>query len=467
MEDHESRFRRELLSRLPLAEAVLSLFSHVLAEPFLDGLFEAHRGRCYEDALRFPTLLYLVRDALLVHGGSARQSFARAEEAGGLPVAVASAYAKLSRLPVALSEALLGEGARRLEALLPEGAAPAVPVPASLAGFEVVAVDGKKAKGAAKRLKPCRGLPGSLLGPKLLVALPLRTGLPWAVAVAEDGERNDVPLVPALLPRARRGLGRPVLWVADAQFCDLNLPGLFTEQGGHFLLRHTRKLHFHPDPGRPARAGADARGRRFVEEWGWVGSGRDARRRYVRRVTLSRAAEGEGDVAVLTDLTDEALYPAGDLLEAYLMRWGIERVFQQVAEVFGLRRLIGAGPRAMAFQAALCLLLYGMIQVARAYAARAGGVEAERVSGEQLFHDAAHELIAWAKAGDPAHAAARLTPTPPPAALRRRLAECVGSRWTRRWLKAVNKSPRKKQPAAKRSGAHTSVWRVLQAHQRC
>ena len=67
MEDHE--FQSRLLSRLPLAEAVLSLFSHVLGEPFLNELFEAHRGRCYEDALRFPSLVYLVRDALLVHGG--------------------------------------------------------------------------------------------------------------------------------------------------------------------------------------------------------------------------------------------------------------------------------------------------------------------------------------------------------------------------------------------------------------
>jgi hypothetical protein len=469
MEGHESGFRRELLSRLPLAQAVLALFSHVLGEPFLDGLFERHRGRCYEDALRFPTLVHLVRDALLVHGGSARRSFLRAEEAGGLPVAVASAYAKLSRLPVALSEALLEEGARRLEALLPEGAAPPAPVPASLARFEVVAVDGKKAKRAAKRLKPCRGLPGKLPGPKLLVALPLRTGLPWAMAVAEDGERNDVPLVPALLPRARRGLdpARPVLWVADAQFCDLNLPGLFTQGGGHFLLRHTKKLGFHRDPARPAGQGADARGRPFVQEWGWVGSERDARRRYVRRVTLSRADAGEGEVAVVTDLTDAGAYPAGDLLEVYLLRWGIEQVFQQVTEVFGLGRLIGAGTRAMTFQAALCLLLYGMIQVAKAYAARAGGVEAGRVSGEQLFRDAADEMVAWAKAGDPAYAAARPTPPPPAPALRQRLAEWIGSRWTPRWLKAVNKNPRKKQPKARRSGAHTSVWRVLQAHQRC
>src|SRR5688500_11205869 len=318
-------FQGELLARLPLARAVFHLFSHVLGEPFLGGLFEAHRGRCYERGLSFPQLVYLVRDALLVHEGSANQSFTRAAEAGELPVAAGNAYGKLSRLPVPLSVALLSEGASRLAGLMPPGLPS--PVPASLAGFAVVALDGKKLKNAAKRLKVLRGLPGKLLGAKLLVALDLHTGLAVAMGVSEDGESNEVPLVPSLLPQVRdRAGGRPVLWVADRQFCDLNLPALFTARGGdHFLLRHTRKLSFHADPGRPALGGADARGRRFVQEWGWVGSEADRRRRYVRRVTLSR--EGAEDVSLITDLLDEAAYPAEDLLEAYLMRWGIENVF--------------------------------------------------------------------------------------------------------------------------------------------
>jgi hypothetical protein len=51
------------------------------------------------------------------------------------------------------------------------------PLPASLADLAVVAIDGKKLKRAAKRLKALRGLPGKLLSAKLLVALDLRTKL--------------------------------------------------------------------------------------------------------------------------------------------------------------------------------------------------------------------------------------------------------------------------------------------------
>src|SRR3954451_12168882 len=49
-------FQRELLARLPLADSVLSLLGYLWSPSFLDGLFDAHRGRCYEQDLTFPRL---------------------------------------------------------------------------------------------------------------------------------------------------------------------------------------------------------------------------------------------------------------------------------------------------------------------------------------------------------------------------------------------------------------------------
>src|SRR4051794_12545905 len=77
-------FQRELLDRLPLGQAVLLLFSHVLSESFLGGVYDAHRGRCYEAKVTFPTAVYLVRDALVVHDGSGRASFRKAKDQGRL-----------------------------------------------------------------------------------------------------------------------------------------------------------------------------------------------------------------------------------------------------------------------------------------------------------------------------------------------------------------------------------------------
>ncbi len=43
----------EVLARLPLAEAVLRTWTYLADEPFLQDVFEAHRGRCYQKALSF------------------------------------------------------------------------------------------------------------------------------------------------------------------------------------------------------------------------------------------------------------------------------------------------------------------------------------------------------------------------------------------------------------------------------
>jgi hypothetical protein len=53
-----------------------------------------------------------------------------------------------------------------------------------------------------------------------------------------------------------------------------------------------------------------------------MGSAKDPRRCYVRRLTVRRP--GQGAVAVVTDLTDGQAYPAEDLLDVYLLRWQIE-----------------------------------------------------------------------------------------------------------------------------------------------
>jgi len=67
-------------------------------------------------------------------------------------------------------------------------------------------------------------------------------------------------------------VGGPRLWLADRQFCDPVQAAAFTaEEGDHFLARYHRKVHFHPDPARPAQQGRDGQGRAYEQEWGWLG----------------------------------------------------------------------------------------------------------------------------------------------------------------------------------------------------
>jgi hypothetical protein len=310
-----------VLPRVPLANAILTAWAYLLQPARLDQLFDKHRGRCYEDTLRFSTFVVLIRDALVLHKGSGRQSFQRARQEGTLPTCQEAVYGKLRRIPLGLSIAFMEEITELIRGLMPKDA-PTEPRPESLAGMTIVVLDGKQIKNVAKRLKPVRGKPGKVVGGKILVAFLPAEGLAVAMAADPDGEANDIRLMPEAIPHARARIAGVRLWVADRQFCDLNQPALLTEQGDHFLIRRSLKTGFHADPDRPARPTVDAQGRTVIEQWGWLGSPKEKRRRYVRQIHLVRP--GEEEISLVTDLLDERTYPAEDLLLVYLQRWKIE-----------------------------------------------------------------------------------------------------------------------------------------------
>jgi len=449
-------FDTALIERLPLAEATLQLFDFVLEPKWLDRLYEEHRGRCYTDELTFPAFVGLLRDCLLMHGGSGHKGVVEAEKAGTMPVAQSSFYRKLSRMPVEVSEAMLRECTLRLHELVPPSQQRVLP--SCVDGFEVYNGDGKKLKKAAKRLKACRGYGGKLLAAKVLVAMNARSGLAVAMSSALDGEANDVPLVPGLLPQARACGDKPILWVVDRQFGDLKTVRKLTGRRDHFLARIRSGPRFTADPSRPCTSGTDKKGRRYVDECGWLGGAANKDRLYVRRITLD-LDDGE-QLVLISDLTDADAFAAEDLLEIYRGRWNIEELFQQVSEVFELRRLIGCTPQAGIFQAAFCLLMYNLVQTIRAYAARDGGVKRQEVSTHNLFYDVKRELICWT------YLEAPLTRSPVRDApsMRRHLGRLLAGVWCETWLKAADKKPRKKKPPERAlHGGHTSVWRLLQA----
>src|SRR4051812_17767289 len=461
-EDARPPFALEVLTRLPLAESFYTLWAYVATDKVLDALFQEHRGRCYEDQLTFAELVGVLADAVTRYHGSGRRAITLALQRQALSCQNRAVYGKLARLPLPLAEAFLSGLTARLRPLFPPGLY-RTELPNSLAGLAVVILDGKKIKKAAKRLLATRGQPGKLYGGKVLAAYQPADGLAVALAADPDGEANDVRLVPRVLPLARAAVPGPRLWVADRQFCDLDQPGRFTADGDHYLLRFASKTSFHPDPQRPAHTGPDPDGRPVTQEWGWMGAvSQGARRRYVRRITLQRP--GQEAVAVVTDLLDAAAYPAADLLAVYLGRWQIENVFQQVTEVFALRHLIGSAPRATVFQAALCLVIYNVLQLLRGYIAqgRPEPTPVADLSAEQIFEDLRKDLVGLHEVLAVEEWLHGIVVPLTAAQARERLRELLGGLWSARWQKARNQKPRPHKPKPKRSGAHTSVHKVLE-----
>jgi len=451
-------FDLAVLHRLPLAEAVYRVLAYAWDDAFLEELYQAHRGSQYTKTISFPTLVHLVSDALFV-GRSGLQTFQQGQADGVLQASVEACYRKLGRVTPALSTALLEGATQRLEALFPTGGDER-PLPAALAGFTGIVVDGKVSKGVPHRLKPLRQAKGGLICGRSLVAYSLREGRVLGFYGEEDGDANDVRFFPTLAERLRQRLTGPRLWVADRQFATLPVLNRMAQDADAFLVRYSKAVGFTPDPDRPAQAGLDAEGRPLLEEWGWLGQSKKRPGRYVRRMTVTRA--GQDPLQVLTSFLEAATYPAAMLLEVYRARVDIEYMFQRITEVFPLRRLIGTSPRATLFQLSLCLLLYNVLQLVRGYVAVANGKALEAVSPGKLLEDVREEMIALHKMLDLQRLLAVLGQRRTAAELRELLAERL-ARWKQRWAKAPRH--RNRPPKPKRKSGHACAHRILTADQ--
>jgi len=482
-----NEFERELMRRSPLAACVLETCDFIFDDAFLRSIWDEHRGRCYEDVLKFEDFLGLMRDALVNHGGSAHRVFVDLELDDEQPCDESNFYRKLARTPVAISRALLREGSQRLRQLLPASAEPVVRLPACFDRYTVVAGDGKKIKDAAKRLAPTRGYRGKLLGAKALVAMDLRSGMALAMSDSLDGMTNDVPLVPELMKQLYQVVAAaagPLLTIWDRQFDDVRTMRHFSARAGDaFVVRAKQQDAIFTVES--AVEGKDEQGRRVLDEIGVLGQGN--KQMTVRRITLirrkgdktnnevksSKKAKGsaavakdaadqeqEDDVVLLTNLLDREVFSAADLLALYKHRWGIEQVFQQVTETFSLKHLIGSGPKAVLLQFAYCLLLYNLMQLIKIYVAKDGNVMASVVSMFYLFNDVKRELSAWAYHTNSDRPRTRRDAEQ----MKDRLAELLNGSWhPAAYTKASDKKPRKKQkPKPLLRGGHTSVQRLLE-----
>jgi hypothetical protein len=480
-------FEQELMRRSPLAGCVLEVCDFLFDEAFVRSLWEQHRGRCYEDVLRFEAFLRLMRDALLHHGGSAHRVFVELETHHTQPCDESNFYRKLARTPVALSRALLRESSQRLLQLLPESAESLVRLPGCFDAYTVVVGDGKKIKNAAKRLAPTRGYRGKLLGAVALVGLDLRSGMTLAMSECLDGLRNEVPLVEELMSQLHAIIPGPMLSVWDRQFDDVATMRRFCQRDGNgdaFVVRaKQRDAVFTVES---AVKSVDAQGREVRDEIGVLGQ--DKKQMRLRRITLRRdngnktatanaarrsQARGksksdakdqqqEEDVVLLSNLLDRQKFAAADLLGLYRHRWGIEQVFQQVTETFSLKHLIGSSPKATLLQFSYCLLLYNLLQLIRSYVANDGHVLGSVVSMFYLFNDVKKELSAWAYHGDGAWPRMQRDAR----RMRRRLEELLQGSWHAvAYTKASDRKPRQKpKPKPLLRGGYSSVQRLLEGN---
>jgi hypothetical protein len=231
--------------------------------------------------------------------------------------------------------------------------------------------------------------------------------------------------------------------------------------GDSFVIRYSKKMRFSPEK---EQVLYDAQAREVREAWGWLGSNRDPRRLYVRQITLVRP--DEEPVILVTNLLAAEQFPATEMLAVYLARWNIERVFQQLTEVFDLRRFIGSTPHGAVFQFAFCALLYNVLHVLRVAVANERKQPANTLSSEMMFHDVCRELSALTLLVPRDHWANFFSPPRSLAELRARLGPLVNSKWSDLWIKCPTHPKRQRPPPRTFAGNHPSAWKLILAYKR-
>lgn len=452
-------FTAEALRRVPVAEAMLLVFSNICSPPRMDEVFARHRGRSYQGLLSFHRLVELMTSAILEHNGVARPALLDSRKHGQLTVSDQAAYGKIRRMPAALSQALLSESIEPLMELFPDLVT--TEVPACFNGYHVYGIDGKKLKDVAKRLKETRGTPGKLLGGKTLVALCLHHRIAVAINSTLDGEANDGPLVPGLLQRVHTWTATGNIFLADSQFCDLTTPRRILEHQSDFVVRYHPKVHFHVDHEIPVVHGIDSRGRPFLEALGWLGKPGTKRSIRVRKITVTR--QDKPDLAIVTSLLDGSKFGAADVLDLYAQRWTIETVFQHITEQFDLRRMIGSTAEATIFQFSISLLIYNFMILIQTRVSEHKNIDPDQLSLPKIIKTVKKQLLSLSTFVPASTIATEILNDRPTTS---QVSDRIKGLWDDDWIKATKNNRNSKPPPYKQSGAHTSVKRQIDANHR-
>ncbi len=453
----QDEFSVEAIRRVPVAEGVLATLAVLFSQERMAELYERNRGASYEGDLTFHSVVELMYSAVIEHNAVGSEAFKAARAAEKLNVSDQATYGKIRRIRQSLSNALVCESMQPLMEMFPDIVKTRVPL--SFNDYNVFGMDGKKLKDVAKRLKETRGVAGKLLGGKALVALSIHEQLVVAMSSSLDGEANDGPLVPELLEKIHAWSTRLNIILADSQFCDLTTPRRILSYNSDFVMRYHPKVHFHVDPHIAGSTGVDNWGRPYVEEIGWLGKPGTKTSIRVRRIVVKR--ENNPDLIIVTSLLDTKKFSAADILELYGLRWTIETAFLHVTKEFDLRHMIGSTAEATLFQFAITLIIHNVMRLMLAHVSEAQQIYPEEISLPKIIRTAKKQMASlsvFVPAAKTADLILKKTPTPA------RIAKMLGKLWDDDWIKARKKTRAPKPPPKKKSGAHTSVYREIQAH---
>jgi hypothetical protein len=443
----------------PLTVMAQSVMENALNPAIVDRLFEEVAEVQYTRKLLFSSVVDLM--SLVVCRIKPAIHAAYKARKATVGASVKAVYDKLDRLEPAISAALVGTTARRLEPVIDAmggGRAPLLP------GYRVRILDGNHLASTEHRIEELRSLRAGALPGWALVVLDPRLMLATDVILCEDGHAQERSLLGDVLP-----LVEPDdVWVDDRNFCTTEfLFGIAAREAFFVTRQHASTLRWE-FAGKRRRRGRIETGEVFEQT---IKAHNPAGEILIlRRITvvLDRPTrDGDREIHLLTNLPAQAAR-AKTIAELYRARWTIETAFAELAETLAGEVETLGYPKAALFAFCVALVAYNVLSTVKAALRSVHGEErvAEEVSAYYVAEEVrmTHRGMMIAIPEDEWVVIQEMTPRELGAVLVE-LAASVRMAEYRKSTRGPKKPPRKKQSGAKIK--HVATAKILAARKKC
>ena len=324
-----------------------SVLERLLEPDHLDALFERSAQKQYTKELFFSTLVELMSETVLNWQPSINAAYqSRADE---IPVSITAVYDKLARMELSLCEEMVRDSYRQAEPVVRKLRASE---PSWLTGYDVRVIDGNHLGATEHRIKELRGILAAPLPGKALVVYDQSKRMICDLFLTADAHAQERSLFGRVLATVKP----KQLWVADRNFCTLEMLFSIKDSGAFFVMRQHGSLKGCLK-GRRRKVGRTETG--TVYEQALIITHPDSgEERTVRRITLQLdkpTRDGDDEIHILTNLPADVC--ATKVAELYRQRWTIETVFFDIDRTLNAEIKSLGDPPAALFGLSLSFLI--------------------------------------------------------------------------------------------------------------
>jgi len=376
----------EIIDRYVEQSGVTVMFrgtlENAVTKELLDEMFAKTAKRQRPGELLFSSVVDVL--ALVATGIRRSVNDAYTAQKEQFTVSVTSVYNKLDGVETEVSRQMVRQTAARMAEVVGHLGPRRQRL---LAGYRTKILDGNHLAATEHRIGELRLIgAGPLPGHALVVLEPDRM-LMTDVFPCEDGHAQERSLLGQVLLTVERG----DLWIADRNFCTTGfLFGVAARPAAFLIRQHKQTLHYELLDTR-RRIGRCPTGVIFEQKMRLTDE--KGKTLEVRRVTIELnkpTRDGETEIHLLTNLPVERAN-ARSVADLYLLRWTVEKAFQELDQAFnGEIKTLGY-PGAALLSFCVAVLAYNVTSVVKSALAAVHGAEAKRenLSGYYLAGEVA------------------------------------------------------------------------------